>query len=164
MPPTSRVTQIFDSYASKLEDWLIRVERATDEGRNNTYSSDKWMSDVITTLSDATDFWYLPYKICDARDRIVEFAITTADDGATEAISIPDPGTTPVTISNLTHASVAGATIPAAKVAVFLVQNRRTLVVQLSGLIAIPTIAGTYTGSISTSPTTKVAGIKVTVT
>ena len=166
IPSTSRVNRILDGYASAWENWLIRVERAADEGTANRYSPEKWMSDVVTTWSDAMSVWYLPYTVCDERQRVVEFAISTTTDEATEGISIPDPGTDALTATAISR--TGGFSIPVANIALSLIQNRRTLVVRLFGLQGLGTklTPGEYTGTVAptATPSAKIAGIKVTVT
>jgi|SRR5882724_9661244 len=164
----SRVQQIQLEWADVVERWLDRCDRATDEAADSRYSTDKWLSDMLTTWRDAANFWYFPYKLYEDLKRTVTIAVDPAmKDGGAEAMMVPDPGTDSLGWGALTRTGAAD-TIPQANVNAVLVQNRRTLVVQVTGLTVrrnaglLP--AGEYTGDVTPTGTTKaLAAIKVVV-
>jgi hypothetical protein len=165
LPSTSRVNRILDAYGSAWERWLIRLERAGEEGASNRYSPDKWLSDVVATWSDAWSLWYVPYKICDERERNVQFEISTTTDQAIEGILVPDPGSDALTWTPISKSG--GPSIPVANIECRLIQERRTLVVRLFGLQGLATklTPGDYSGTVAptAAPSQRLAQIIVQV-
>ena len=141
---TVRVNRLVYGFADAVENWLARVERATDESTAGKYSPQSLLSDVVSSWADVAHVWNLPYEVCEDRMRIVVFEITQATDEMIRTIPIPDPG--PVALVVDPFVSAAGViVIPQANVQAFAADSGRTLVVRLSGLRALPRIpTGTY--------------------
>jgi hypothetical protein len=134
---TVRVNRLLYGYADAIENWLARVERATDESTAGKYSPQSLLSDVVSSWADVARVWNLPYKVCEDRMRVVVFEITQATNEMTRTIPIPDPGPGALVVDDFVDAA-GNKIIPQANVSAYTADSGRTLVVRLFGLQALP--------------------------
>src|SRR5262245_61608954 len=165
---TVRVNRLWYGYANAMEKWMQRVERAADEGAAGKYTPQSFLSDIVSTWSDAADVWYLPYKICDERLRVVVFEITQATDDQVETILIPDPGAVVLEVDDFVDGGgnvvIAGSANANPQVDVDTADNGLALVVGLFGLLANPPPLGTYESPVHPhGSTTQIALVRVIV-